>query len=471
MNPRSIQFRLTAWYAGLLTAVSVALGLLLVYQLRGSMEANLLDSQVRRARQIADTLIPKLPQLGAASLAGQIQSFYAPESSGRFIRITRPDGRPVYCSGPPQDQSFDPTNLATTALSNAPGTRTLTLPEGQRFVLAAARGTTTTGSAYLVEAGAPTAPIQAMITHLVLLMLVGVPVMILVAAGGGWVLVKRALAPVAELAGTAERITHHSLNERLPITPSGDELERLSVSLNRMITRLDDAFANSKRFVADASHELRTPLTVLRGELEGLLREPGFNADQRDRLGSLLEEIQRLSHIVERLLTLSRLDAGEAQVEWVTFDLGELVSSVADQLNLLAKDKGITLTCAAASRVHVRGDRTRFKQVVVNLLDNALKYTPEQGRITLTVSARPNEAWLEVADDGVGIPASALPHVFDRFYRVDPARAPADGGAGLGLAIVKSICSAHGGHIQVQSQPGGGSRFLVRLPLASPESA
>lgn len=471
MNPRSIHFRLTAWYAGLLTAVSAALGILLIYQLRGSMEANLLDSQVRRARQIADTLIPKLPQLGASSLAGQIQSFYAPELSGRFIRITRSDGQTIYCSGPPQERSFDPTNIPPALPAGAPGARTLTLSEGQRFVLAAERGTATTGHSYLVEAGAPTAPIQTMLNHLVLLMLVGLPVMILVAAGGGWVLVKRALAPVDELAGTAERITHHSLNERLPITPTGDELERLSVSLNRMITRLEDAFANSKRFVADASHELRTPLTVLRGELEGLLREPGFTPDQRDRLGSLLEEIQRLSHIVDRLLTLSRLDAGEAQVEWVTFDLGELVTSVADQLSLLANDKCITLTCTAAPRVPVRGDRTRFKQVVVNLLDNALKYTPENGRITLTVSARQNEACLEVADNGVGIPAGALPHVFDRFYRVDPARAPADGGAGLGLAIVKSICSAHGGQIQVQSTPGSGSRFLVRMPLAFSESA
>jgi heavy metal sensor kinase len=278
--------------------------------------------------------------------------------------------------------------------------------------------------------------------------------------------VSRTLAPVERLAGKAEVITQHNLSERLPVARTGDELERLSIALNHMITRLDDAFQNSKRFVADASHELRTPLTVLRGELESLVRRASTAPDDRDRLGSLLEEVERLTKIVERLFALSRLDAGEAQSEWVSVDLAELASTTADQMTLLAEDKRITLSCEAAQPAAVEGDRARLKQVVVNLLDNAIQYTPEGGAVHLKVNASNGHAVLEIADTGVGIPADAVPRVFDRFFRVDQTRSR-EGGAGLGLAIVKSICHAHGGTVEVESAVGRGSRFRVRLPAAN----
>ncbi len=170
------------------------------------------------------------------------------------------------------------------------------------------------------------------------------------------------------------------MSERLPVANTGDELERLSVSLNRMITRLDDAFQNSKRFVADASHDLRTPLTILRGELENLAEDARLDAELRDRAGSMLEEAVHLGKIVEQLFTLSRLDAGEAQTEWTRFDLAELAKTTAEQMSLLAEDKGISISCDAGQPVPVKGNRVRLKQVVVNLLDNAIKYTPAQGR-------------------------------------------------------------------------------------------
>ena len=203
------------------------------------------------------------------------------------------------------------------------------------------------------------------------------------AAGGGYLLVRRALKPVEQITRKAEQITQHNLSERLPVAHTGDELERLSHSLNRMIARLDDAFQNSKRFVADASHELRTPLTILRGELENLNEDAQLNPEVRNRLGSLLEEVERLSKIVEQLFALSRLDAGEAQTEWTRFDLAELAKTTAEQMSLLAEDKGIAISCNADRKVPVEGDRARLKQVVVNLLDNAIKYTPEQGAIQL----------------------------------------------------------------------------------------
>jgi len=280
------------------------------------------------------------------------------------------------------------------------------------------------------------------------------------------VLIRRALGPVAAIASKAERITLGNLSERLPIGNTGDELERLSLSLNRMIARLEDAFANSKRFVADASHELRTPLTVMRGELESLAQDEQLAPSVRETLGNILEEVERLAGIVEGLVSISRLDAGEAQAEWVQFDLGELAANTADQMSLLAEDKHIRISVDVQKRVSIRGDRARLKQVIVNLLDNAIKYTPKNGSVQLRVKPENGHALLEVLDDGVGIPNDALPHIFERFFRVDKTRSRDPGGAGLGLSIVKSICTAHGAEVQVQSQPGAGSQFRVKLPLA-----
>jgi heavy metal sensor kinase len=287
-----------------------------------------------------------------------------------------------------------------------------------------------------------------------------------VAVGGGFVLVWRALDPVERIARKAEEITQHNLSERLPVVQSGDELERLSVSLNHMISRLQAALDDSQQFVADASHELRTPLTVMRGELEGLAQDPRLGRETRETLGSVLEEVERLGEIVESLFALSRLDAGEASAEWRRFDLAELAATTAEQMSLLATDKNVSVACYSTAEVMVDGDPARLKQVIVNLLDNAIKYTRNGGRVRLSVQRQQGYAVLEVADDGIGIPEEALPHVFKRFFRVDTSRSREQGGAGLGLAIVKSICSAHGADIEVVSVPGRGSTFRLRQPLA-----
>jgi signal transduction histidine kinase len=218
--------------------------------------------------------------------------------------------------------------------------------------------------------------------------------------------------------------------------------------------------------VADASHELRTPLSVMRGELENLAQDAALRGETRERLGSVLEEVDRLADIVEGLLALSRLDVGESQAAWMRVDLAALAAETADQMSLLALDKRLSVSCQCQGDVTVLGDRSRLKQLVVNLLDNAIKYTPAGGRVSLSVRAHAGEALLEVSDTGVGIPAEALAHVFKRFYRVDDSRSREQGGAGLGLSIVKSICTAHGAQVEVRSTPGGGSTFCIRQPLA-----
>lgn len=474
MNVHSIRFQLTAWYANLVTAVFVLLGLLMFAGLSHYLEKNLAENQLRRARQIAETLLLNVKKTGEDYVRNEIEALYAPENNDRFIRITRQDGTVLYASGTPRDQSFQPADVpALRPLPQRESSRKQPVVGGNDLVIGTLNFRAPDGGQFVVEVGAGTASIRSMLERLRLQLLVGLPLVVLVAIGGGYLLIHRALAPVDQIAQKAQQITQHNLGQRLPVARTADELERLSLSLNRMIARLEDALLNSKRFVADASHELRTPLTVMRGELESLAQDGELPPQLRETVGSVLEEVERLANIVEGLLAISRLDAGEAQAEWVRFDLAELAATTADQMSLLAEDKKLSISRAAAGPVLVQGDRARLKQVIVNLLDNAIKYTPEKGAVSLSVTASNGLAILEVSDTGPGIPAEALPHVFDRFFRVDQVRSRDLGGAGLGLSIVKSICTAHGAEVRVFSTPGQGSRFRVELPLvaARPEAA
>jgi heavy metal sensor kinase len=466
MNPRSLSFRLVAWYAGVLTIVFVLLGALTFFYMQHYLEANLLDIQTRRARQIADTLVRHSSRGEEAALRAQVESLYSPEANDRFIRITRAaEGTVVFASGAPRNENFDPAQVPLPAPAAGPSVRTVPQAGGPLYI-ATVPATAGDGTRYRVEVGISGTRSHGTLLHMLVMLAIGLPIAVCAAVGGGFVLVRRALDPVTRIAGKAEEITQHNLSERLPVVRSGDELERLSVSLNHMISRLEDAIHGSKQFVADASHELRTPLTVMRGELESLAQDPGLGGEMRERLGSALEEVDRLRQIVESLFALSRLDAGEAPAGWLRFDLAELATTTAEQMALLAEDKQVRIVCDSTPGATVEGDPARLKQVIVNLLDNAIKYTPGGGQVRLSVRREPGFAVLEVSDDGVGIPAEALPHVFKRFYRVDGSRSREQGGAGLGLAIVKSICTAHGADVEVVSSPGKGSCFRMRQPLA-----
>jgi heavy metal sensor kinase len=465
VNTRSLSFRLVTWYAAVLTIVFVFLGALTLLLLRHYLEANLLDNQTRRARQIADTLVANARNGDEAALGAQVEDLYSPEANDRFIRITRADGTVVYVSGRPKDSGFDPSSVPALPATITRDTRKIALP-GSSLLVAAQTARASDGTEYRVEVGTSGASSEATLAQVLMMLAIGLPLAVAAAVGGGFLLVRRALLPVERIAGKAEVITQHNLSERLPVVTSGDEIERLSVSLNRMISRLEEAVNGSKQFVADASHELRTPLTVMRGELENLAQDTQLRGDTRESLGSVLEEVERLREIVEGLLALSRLDVGEPPAELARFDLAELAASTAEQMSLLAEDKQLSVVCDLSGEVPVEADRARFKQVVVNLLDNAIKYTPRGGRVGLSVARDGDFAVLDVTDSGIGIPAAALARVFNRFYRVDESRSREQGGAGLGLAIVKSICAAHGAEVEVTSTPGVGSRFRIRQPLA-----
>lgn len=470
MNTRSIRFRLTVWYAGLLAALLALFGVAVYFGLARYLEWSLKDSLTKQAQQIAVSHLADVGLTGEDYVVGEIREHYAPEINSRFVRVTRGDGSVMYVSGVPQDGSFDPMGLPVPTMLSEVQAREVHLPQGDGEVLLYAMPfVARDGSRFIIETGAPYDAIESVLHGLLLTLGLGLPVIVALSIGGGYFVMRRALKPVDALTESTERITSRNLNERLPIVATGDELERLSITLNSMVARLDAAFTHIRRFSADASHELRTPLTVLRGELEGIAQDPQLTTEMREMIGSALEETERLAKIVESLLVISRLDAGEARMERARLDFAELTEATVEQLSLLAEDKSISLVSDTPESIEVEGDRARLKQVVVNLVDNAIKYTPAGGRVEVKVTREDGRALLEVKDTGGGIPKEALPHIFERFYRVDKARSRAVGGTGLGLAIVKSICAAHGGEVRVESTEHQGSHFRVVLPLAAEE--
>ena len=468
MNTRSIRFRLTVWYAGLLAGLLLFFAALTWLGLARYLNRSLTEALARQARQIGESFLFDVQTSGEGYVVAEINEHLAPEKNDHFVRVTRVDGSALYVSGRPLNGRFDPEQVPVVPPPSwRAAAREEHLPGGGELLIYDLPFTARDGSRFLVEMGAPYDSIENVLRGLLLALALGLPLTVAVAVSGGYLLTRRALRPVDEITRSAERITSRNLSQRLPSADTGDELERLSAGLNRMIARLEESFQYIRRFTADASHELRTPLTVLRGELEAIAQNPRLDGEVRDTVGSSLEETERLSRIVESLLAISRLDVGEARVERVRFDLAELAAATAEQMRLLAVDKKVELGVEVNGVVLIEGDPARIKQVIVNLVDNAIKYTPEGGAVRVNVRAENGHAILQVEDNGAGIPDEALPHVFERFYRVDKARSRRMGGAGLGLAIVQSIVTAHGGQVAVESEEGRGSRFRVSLPRGS----
>jgi len=465
MNTRSLRFRITAWYAGLMAGTLILFGISVYLGLERYLDWTLQRTLVAECRTIGTQLLSQVSDKDNAWLATEINEAYAPEVNSRFIRVVRQGAGVIYASASPKDGTFDPSRIPLPNDKEKDGSRKLRFEAGNRMLIQSMALTTADGGRFLVESGAPYNQIEVVLHGLLLTLAIYMPFVVSLAVAGGYWLMRRSLAPVDEITKRAEGITSTNLGERLPDIRTGDELERLSASLNRMIGRLDDAFQHINRFSADASHELRTPLTILQLELEGIAQNHRDNGSLSDQIGSALEETDRMSRIVESLLAISRLDAGEAKMDKTRLDLGELAASTGNEMVLLAEEKSIRLRMHTTAGVQVEGDRTRLQQVIVNLIDNAVKYTQQGGEVDITVGVDGKTAVLEVSDNGPGISAYALPHVFERFYRADKARSRASGGAGLGLSIVKAICAVHNADVNVSSQEGRGTTFRVELPL------
>lgn len=293
-----------------------------------------------------------------------------------------------------------------------------------------------------------------------------IPVVLAVSIIGGWFLARASLHPVDEITRTALDITASNLSRRLPVAKSNDEIKRLSETLNDMISRLESSFSRIRQFTADASHELRTPLTILTGEMELALRSVRTQEEYQEVISSALQETLRMSRVVEDLLLLSRADMGRVRFQSDSVNLNEMLADLADATAILGAKKDLSITYRQEDEIlYVLGDHARLYQMFLNLLDNAVKYTPHDGSVSLTLHRDGAMAEIRVRDTGIGINQEHQKKIFDRFYRVDKARSRAQGGVGLGLSIVEWTALAHDGTIEVESEPGHGSTFIVRLPL------
>ncbi len=295
----------------------------------------------------------------------------------------------------------------------------------------------------------------------------GLPAL-LIALIGGWILMRRALSPVNTLTTTLESIHVDTLGRQLARTGNRDELDRLAEVFNSMMTRLEQSFTRVREFTINASHELKTPLTIMRGEIETRLRESSPTAADREFLASQLDEIARLTKIVDALTLLAKADTGQLATAHEPVRLDELVRDCYADAQILAQPSHVQVEMNSCDEVTVRGDRHRLRQLLLNLADNAIKYNQRDGRVVMSLTKNNGAAELVVSNTGPGIPAEKLPRVFDRFYRGDPAHGGEVEGSGLGLSIVQWIVKAHGGAIELTSKPDQWTSVTVHFPFQSP---
>ncbi|MFN8358819.1 MAG: heavy metal sensor histidine kinase [Candidatus Kapaibacterium sp.] len=316
-----------------------------------------------------------------------------------------------------------------------------------------------------ISIGYTVVEIQETLNNLFFYLMIAFPVVLVISTIGGWFLAKVSLNPIDDITRSAQEITAHNLSRRLPMPAANDEIARLTATLNQMIERLEASFIQIRQFTSDASHELRTPLAILMGELEVALRSPKSREQLTDILTSSLEEVTRLSKVVKNLLEISRAETGQVKIDTEPVNLSLLLKDICEDVELLAEEKQQALEMKIEPGLIITGDAVRLHQALLNVLDNAVKYTPKQGSILVRLIKEQSWAVLRVSDTGVGIPHDDLPHIFDRFYRVDKARSQDVQGNGLGLAIVKWIVEAHHGTITAESTIGKGTIVTIRLQL------
>lgn len=355
---------------------------------------------------------------------------------------------------------FDAASLARHA---GPGVESSFSSDGMR---AAAHRLHIGGAAFVAIAAQPLEAIEADLAAIRRAVLLALPLLLLAAGASGYWFAARGLRPLSEMAAQANRISSANLDSRLEVGNSAAELTTLAASLNELLGRIDQSFEGMRRFVADASHELRTPVAVIRGEADVALGKDRSATEYRESLAVILDESRRLSVLVDDLLNLARADAGRVRLHTQPFYWSDLLAECCRSMQSLAAARGVELAQrqATSQDLEFDGDEELLRRMTLNLLDNAIRYTPSGGRVTAELEGRPDGVLLRISDTGIGIAPEAAEHVFERFFRADKARAREQGGFGLGLAIVKWIVEAHRGVVELASQPGVGSVFTVTLP-------
>ena len=454
----SIGVRLTAWYFVVLALALGLFGTAMSLAMRESVHAVVDDALRVRLEGVQQFMSRYFPGRSVDKISQELDENSELKPGDDLVQIADAEGNMIFRS-----TSIRPLNIPLTR-TERPEIQTVKV-DGNPFRILTA-GVDVNGQAYTVQLAAQLGEFYGMLDHFGWQLLGSIPVVLLLATMGGYWISRRALAPVDEITRTARLISAQNLSQRLSVPKAGDELQRLAQTLNQMIARLEAAFQRNIQFTGDASHELRTPVTVIRTAAELALRRNRAAADYEEALRQILAEAERTTVLIENLMTLARADSGAAGLQFESADLAESVRE--------ACQEGRTLAAACDVQFHwevpggemrVRGDPSALRRLFLILIDNALKYTPAGGEVSVSVRQGGTFVIGEVRDNGIGIAAEDLPNIFERFYRSDKARSRELGGAGLGLAIAKWIADAHGAGIQVESAPGQGSLFRVRIPL------
>ena len=461
MRNKSIRIRLAVWYTAVLSLGLVLFSGTVWIALRQALHADLRTTLENQERGLGEYL--KIEDQDATNLAVEIDEFSRSLPSGHLLSVQDQLGRSIY-------QNWqDAPKERTLAARIPPATVTLfswhNRPYlGMKDAILLRQGEVTEFLAVSAES----------VNHVVrlvgLLLLATVPVFVLCAAGGGLWLSRRALEPIAEITERAQTTGVGNLSERLTVPETGDELQALTETWNQMLGRIESAVARLSQFTADASHELRTPVAIIRFAAENALRKMRSEGEYRSGLERIQAESERMTTLIADLLFLARADVGFGGRESSLMELQPVVAQACQDMQPLALAKQVKLGEAEpAAAIHVSGNASELRRVTLVLLDDAIKYTPPGGRVTVRLEEREGQAILSVEDSGIGIPEKERARVFERFFRADESRNKESGGHGLGLAIAQAIVRQHAGSIRFEAVTSGGCIFYVSIPLAAGE--
>ncbi len=467
----SVRTRLTLWYVGVLALVlltfSIGVHILLAHNLQQRLDTELhntivtLTEMIERERAEGETSSEAAKSV-LEEVYAPLQTIFIYDSQGQ-LAANKPavTGAALTLSLPLAANISDNVSFAT-----------LPIKQNDKAEMRVARQAIhlkADSSPYFIIVAQPLESLTAELILVRKIFYLVVPLALLLAGAGGWLLARKSLAPVVEMSAQARQLSAENLNERLPVANPRDELGQLAATFNDLLGRLNSSFERQRQFMTDASHELRTPLYVARTAAEVTLEQPARNeAEYRDALAMIAAQTQRLTRIVEDMFTLARADAGQRELLITDFYLDELMTETSRAVSVLAQNKGINFSWEIMPNIQQRGDEELLRQMLLNLLDNAIKYTPAGGSIHLSLASTNSGDEIVVTDTGIGIPAAAQPHIFDRFYRVDKARTRTEegngSGTGLGLAIARWIAEAHQGSLVLRRSDESGSVFVVILP-------
>lgn len=462
MKRHSIGFRLAAWYAVVFAGGLAAFSLAIWFAMRATVYHAIDDELRDRVQGVRAFMDRQISALSIPEIRDEFREHSVLGPGGDLFQVCDAQGQWLYRS-----VALESNNVPIEKPSNLDRSTFATIQVAGRPLRFYSERILVNGQPYTVQVAAPMHEAFEAIEAFGLILILAVPVLLIAASAGGYWISKRALDPVDEISRAAQRISIENLADRLHVPETGDQLQRLTETLNQMFSRLEGSVRRMKQFTADASHELRAPIALIRTTAEVTVQRRNREANEYlEALDDILEESERTSQVVDSLMLLARADAGKEVLERGPVDACSISRAAVEQGEKLARIRELNFSASIPDEpVWIHADAEALRRALLILIDNAAKYTPERGMVRFDLSANDGFARFNVSDTGIGIAPADLPHIFDRFWRADKARSRSQGGAGLGLSIAKWIAESHAGSIAVASDAGKGSVFTMNVPL------